>query len=109
MNSDAYSEVAGTRDHLRAVIVLPWLAGCDKLPKATDYIGNKEEPKAAPVPAPSRSSSDEAGRLHPRLRSKLAGTEEVLGEFNKTKPEDRTDGQLAESPRWKMGSTRSRP
>jgi internalin A len=92
---------SGRHALLLAVIVLPWLAGCDKLPKATDYIGNKEEPKAAPAPAPVAPAPMKPAAPPPPPKKRAP--EEVLGEFNKTKPKDRTDGQLAELAKMEDG------
>ncbi|MGE3316852.1 MAG: hypothetical protein AB7O26_17180 [Planctomycetaceae bacterium] len=85
----------GWKALLIAAVVLPWLTGCDKLPKASDYIGKKEEePAKAPTPPPPPPPA--APKPAPKVEPKKRAPEEIIGDFHKTKPKDRSDGLLTE-------------
>ena len=85
---------------LAASAVIPWLAGCDKLPKTSDFLNKaekKEEPKpaaAAPQAAPTQAPM--TSRPAPAPVVKKRTPQEVLGDFNRTQPEQKTDALLSE-------------
>jgi hypothetical protein len=85
---------------LAAAFVFPWLAGCDKLPKASEFMNKseeekKEEPKAAQVPAPQPSPTPVKPKAATPPVPKKRTPQEVIGDFNRTKPQEKTDGLLA--------------
>jgi hypothetical protein len=72
------------------------LAGCDKLPRASDYIGEKKEEESKPVPAPPPPQVMTPKAPPKPEPPKKRAPEEIIGDFHKTKPKDRSDALIAE-------------